>query len=218
METTTTARRPLKTRQKEWAKAMAHFLVRQRVHPNVISVMSIVFAALAGVAFSSSGYSTAPHRVILLLVAAAGIQLRLLCNMLDGMVAVEGGMQTKSGEIFNDLPDRISDALILLPVGYAIPGWPYGPALAWCAALLAIFTAYVRLLGGTAGLTQSFIGPMAKPHRMATLTAACLLSVVELKILPAGTLLWSALVVINVGCVVTISRRTARILHGLETR
>jgi hypothetical protein len=53
---------------------------------------------------------------------------------------------------------------------------------------------------------------------MAALTAACLLSVVELKILPAGTLLWSALVVINVGCVVTISRRTARILHGLETR
>src|SRR5579859_666714 len=214
METTSTARRPLKTRQKEWAKAIAHFLVRQRVHPNVISVMSIIFAALAGVAFSTSSYSTAAHRVLLLLVAAAGIQLRLLCNMLDGMVAVEGGMQTKSGEIFNDLPDRISDALILVPVGYALPGWPYGPALGWCAALLAIFTAYVRLLGGAAGLTQSFMGPMAKPHRMATLTVACLLSVVELKILPAGTLLWIALIVINVGCVVTIWRRTARILHG----
>lgn len=180
--------------------------------------MSIVFAALAGVAFSSSSYSTAPHRVVLLLVAAAGIQLRLLCNMLDGMVAVEGGMQTKSGEIFNDLPDRISDAMILVPVGYAVPGLPYGPALGWCAALLAIFTAYVRLLGGTAGLTQSFIGPMAKPHRMATLTAACLLSVAELKFLHTGTLLWIALVVINVGCVITIGRRTALIMRGLEAR
>ncbi|HXA84334.1 MAG TPA: CDP-alcohol phosphatidyltransferase family protein [Candidatus Dormibacteraeota bacterium] len=218
MQTTSTARRPLKTRQREWAKAIARFLVRQRVHPNVISVMSIVFAALAGVAFSSSSYSTAPHRVVLLLVAAAGIQLRLLCNMLDGMVAVEGGMQTKSGEIFNDLPDRISDAMILVPVGYAVPGLPYGPALGWCAALLAIFTAYVRLLGGTAGLTQSFIGPMAKPHRMATLTAACLLSVAELKFLHTGTLLWIALVVINVGCVITIGRRTALIMRGLEAR
>jgi len=218
MQTTSTARRPLKTRQKEWAKAIAHFLVLHRVHPNVISVMSIVFAALAGAAFSASSYSTARHRVALLLVAAAGVQLRLLCNMLDGMVAVEGGMQTRTGEIFNDLPDRISDALILAPVGYAVPGLPYGPALGWCAALLAIFTAYVRLLGGASGLTQSFIGPMAKPHRMATLTAACLLSLVELKFLPMGTMLWIALVMINVGCVVTIGRRTALIVRGLEER
>lgn len=215
---TTTARRPLKTRQREWAKAIATFLVRQRVHPNVISVFSIFFAALTGVALSSSSYSTPPHRVLLLLVAAAGIQLRLLCNMLDGMVAVEGGMQTKSGEIFNDLPDRISDAVILIPAGYAIPDLPYGPVLGWSAALLAIFTAYVRLLGGAAGLTQSFMGPMAKPHRMAVLTAACVLSVVELKLLHPGTLIWIALVVMNVGCVITIWRRTAHIFRGLENR
>src|SRR5437016_3791156 len=218
METTTTARRPLKTRQKEWAKAIAGFLVRQRIHPNLISVLSIFCAALAAVALSSSSYSTPVHRVILLLVAAAGIQLRLLCNMLDGMVAVEGKMQTKSGEIFNDLPDRISDALILVSAGYAVPDLPYGPALGWCAALLAIFTAYVRLLGGASGLPQSFMGPMAKPHRMATLTVACLLSVVELKFLHPGTLVWIALVVINIGCVVTIWRRTANIFRGLESR
>jgi phosphatidylglycerophosphate synthase len=215
---TTIARRPLKTRQREWAKKIAAFLVRQRVHPNVISVLSIFCAALVGVALSSSSYSTPPHRALLLLVAAAGIQLRLLCNMLDGMVAVEGNMQTKSGEIFNDLPDRISDALILVPAGYAVPDLPYGPVLGWCAALLAIFTAYVRLLGGAAGLTQIFMGPMAKPHRMAALTAACVLSVVELKFLHPGTLIWIALVVINVGCVITIWRRTVHIFRGLESR
>ncbi|HEV2963245.1 MAG TPA: CDP-alcohol phosphatidyltransferase family protein, partial [Candidatus Angelobacter sp.] len=162
--------------------------------------------------------STPPHRVLLLLVAAAGIQLRLLCNMLDGMVAVEGNMQTKTGEIFNDLPDRISDALILVPAGYAVPDLPYGPLLGWCAALLAIFTAYVRMLGGAAGLPQSFMGPMAKPHRMATLTIACVLSVVELKLFRPGTLIWIVLVVINIGCVITIWRRTAHIFHGLESR
>jgi phosphatidylglycerophosphate synthase len=214
---TTTARRPLKTRQREWAKAIAGFLVRQRVHPNVISVMSVFCAALAGVALSSSSYSTPAHRVILLLVAVAGIQLRLLCNMLDGMVAVEGAMQTKSGEIFNDLPDRISDILILVPAGYAVPDLPHGILLGWSAALLAVFTAYVRLLGGAAGLPQSFIGPMAKPHRMAALTIACLLSVLELKLLHPGTLIWIALIVINIGCVITIWRRTVNIFRGLES-
>ena len=42
----------------------------------------------------------------LLLLAAAGIQLRLLCNLLDGMLAVEEGFKSKTGDIYNDLPDR----------------------------------------------------------------------------------------------------------------
>jgi len=54
----------------------------------------------------------------MLLLAVAGIQGRLLCNMLDGMVAIEGGRQTKSGEIFNDLPDRVADAVIFVCAGY----------------------------------------------------------------------------------------------------
>ena len=42
--------------------------------------------------------------------------------------------------------------------------------LGWAAAVLAVLTAYVRVLGGSLGLTQHFIGPMAKQHRMFTLT------------------------------------------------
>ena len=43
---------------------------------------------------------------MLLVVAAGMIQLRLVCNLLDGMVAVEGGMKTKSGELYNDVFGR----------------------------------------------------------------------------------------------------------------
>ena len=49
--------------------------------------------------------------------------------MLDGMVAIEGGRQTKSGEIFNDLPDRIADALIFVCAGYAVRMRPFGVEL-----------------------------------------------------------------------------------------
>src|SRR5260370_23846239 len=99
--------------------------------------------------------------------------------MLDGMVGVEGGLQTKSGEVFNDLPDRIADALIFIGAGHAVHTLPYGMELGWIAALLAVFTAYVRMLGGAAGLAQSFAGPMAKQQRMALMTGACLLSIFE---------------------------------------
>jgi len=41
-----------------------------------------------------------------------------VCNLLDGMVAIEGGLKTPAGELFNDVPDRISDPLILVGAGY----------------------------------------------------------------------------------------------------
>jgi phosphatidylglycerophosphate synthase len=69
---------------------------------------------------------------MLMILSICGIQLRLLCNLLDGMVAIEGGFKTKTGEIFNELPDRLSDALILIGAAYSVPtvaathdlGWP----------------------------------------------------------------------------------------------
>ena len=111
-----------------------------------------------------------------LLACAAGIQLRLLCNLLDGMVAIEGGRKSKVGALYNEVPDRVADSLFIVALGYAI-GVPW---LGWLGALGAAVTAYVRVLGGTFGLAQDFRGPMAKPHRMATMTVACLLGIVEL--------------------------------------
>jgi phosphatidylglycerophosphate synthase len=215
---TVTARRPLKTRQRAWAGALARLLVRGRISPNAISLASIFFALGGAVALYFSANFAGAERALLLVAAIAGIQGRLLCNMLDGMVAIEGGRQTKSGEIFNDLPDRIADALIFIATGYATRQHPFGIELGYLAAVLAAFTAYVRMLGGASGLKQSFIGPMAKQHRMATLTVACVLSIFEIKFFSAGTVLWAALIVINLGCLVTIWRRTARIARELESR
>jgi hypothetical protein len=94
----------------------------------------------------------------------------------------------------------------------------FGVELGYIAATLAVFTAYVRMLGGASGLKQSFMGPMAKQHRMFTLSLACVISIFETKFLSAGTVLWAALVVINIGCIATIWRRTARIARELNAR
>jgi phosphatidylglycerophosphate synthase len=215
---TETARRPLKTREAAWANRLAQLLVKWHASPNGISLTSIVFASGAGAALYFSALFAGAERALLLVLAVAGIQGRLLCNMLDGMVAIEGGRQTKSGEIFNDLPDRIADALIFMCAGYAARTRPFGVELGYLAAALAIFTAYVRMLGGASGLKQSFIGPMAKQHRMFALSLACVLSIFESKFVNTGTVLWAALIVINIGCIATIWRRTARIARELEAR
>jgi phosphatidylglycerophosphate synthase len=211
-------RRPLKSRDAGWAKGLSGLLARRRISPNSISLASVFFAAGAGAALYFSAQASGGLRVLLLALAIAGIQLRLLSNLMDGLVAVEGGLQTKSGEIYNDLPDRVADAIIFIAAGYAVRGLRGGAWLGWSAALLAVSTAYVRMLGGAAGLKQSFIGPMAKPQRMATLTIASLLSMVETWFLRSGSVLWTALIVINLGCLVTIVRRTHRIVVEMESR
>ena len=212
---TRTARRPLKSRDTAWARVCAAWLARHRVRPNAISALSSVFAAIAGAALALSGHVSDAQRIVLLVVAVAGIQLRLLCNLMDGMVAIEGGMKSRTGEIWNDAPDRLSDIFIFVGAGYGLT-FTWGPLLGWMAAMLAVLTAYVRLLAGTMGAKQRFLGPMAKQHRMATMTVACVLSIGESLFVPRGTVLALALAVISIGAVITLGRRLLWIRRDLQ--
>jgi phosphatidylglycerophosphate synthase len=196
---------------------LAHGLARIGVRPNAVSIAGVVVATISCAAFALAPELRPPGRTLLLIAAAAGIQLRLLCNLMDGMLAVEEGLETGTGEIYNDLPDRLADVLILVGAGYSIRS-AYGPTLGWAAGLLAILTAYVRVLGGSLGLRQHFSGPMAKQHRMFTLTVATLLAALEAHfVLPPRALL-TGVAVIVAGSLVTVVRRTRRILEEAETR
>jgi len=211
-------RRPLRTRQRGWAIAVAKRLAAARVTPNTISLLSVFCAAITAACFLLQAGGGIALRIILLVTAAVFIQFRLLCNMLDGMVAIEGGLKTPTGEIFNDFPDRISDILTLVSAGYAINGVPLGIELGWVAGLLAVLAAYIRVLGGSLGLAQDFIGPMAKPHRMALMTAACLLQAVAVPLDKRGLILTGALLLVAFGTLLTIWRRAYRIAVALNSR
>jgi phosphatidylglycerophosphate synthase len=199
-------------RQTAWAAALSSWLVQRGVRPNQISFASVAFSVLAACCLLLGLGVPTVWRSVLLVLTAGCIQARLLCNLLDGMVAIEGGMKTKSGEIFNDLPDRVADALILVSAGYAT-GWS---ALGWAAALLAVLTAYVRLLGAATGAGHDFRGPMAKQQRMALMTAACLGAAVQSLAFGTQWLLVGALALIVVGCVITAIRRVRHIASTLE--
>lgn len=84
----------------------AQFLTKMNVPPNMISILSVVFAAVAAVSFYHSGCAQY-GRLYLGLGVPLGVLGRLLCNMLDGMVAVEGGKRSKSGELYNDVPGTL---------------------------------------------------------------------------------------------------------------
>lgn len=211
------SRRPLRTRDTKWARNSAAWLAAKGITPNSISVVSVIFAALGGGAFLLAGRSSS---VVVsasgYFLAIVGIQGRLLCNLFDGLVAIEGGRKTKSGELFNEFPDRISDVLILLGAGFSAPGSPWLPHLGWGAAVISLIVAYVRALGASAGAGQCFLGPMAKPHRMALMTAACVAAVAGLPWGFRDEILAGALALIIAGGLVTMIRRTVAVVRTLE--
>jgi phosphatidylglycerophosphate synthase len=211
-------RRPIPARSASWAILAARRLQRAGVRPNQVSVLGVVLAAVAAICLILAGRSEDGARIALLVVAAAAMPARLLCNMLDGMLAVEGGLKTPIGELYNELPDRLADLLILVGAGYAIGDVAWGPELGWAAATTALLTAYVRTLGAAAGASHHFEGPMPKPRRMHVLIAACLLSAIETALgWPVGRALAVALIVIIVGGGVTMVQRLRAIVDDLET-
>ncbi len=206
-------RRPIATREAGWARALAARLAATGLSANAISVLGAVFALAAGAAFV---FSDGPAWRAWLVVAAAGIQLRLLCNMFDGMVAVEHGQATPVGALYNDVPDRIADTVILVGAGYAVAAGPWNPTLGWACAVMAMLTAFVRVLGGALGTPQFFFGPQSKSQRMAVLTVAALAGASMPRPGWAGALLTTALAVVLVGSTITVLRRLRRIAGELR--
>lgn len=199
-------RRPITARSTGWARALSAALARSSITPNQISVLSIFFAA--GGAAALLYCPGLPG----LIACAVGVQLRLICNLLDGMVAMEGGKQTPTGALYNEYPDRIADSLLIIALGYAA----CMPSLGWLGALLAALTAYVRLSGASLGLAQDFRGPMAKQHRMFVLTAACVLAIIEQLSTHTHYVLPAAAVIIAAGSLLTCITRTRAIAAQLK--
>lgn len=208
-------RRPLKSRGAGWARSLAAAMARSGVTPDGISGASVGFAALGASMFLLAGTGTGATRVLAFLAAGLCIQLRLLCNLLDGMVAVEHGKGGPAGPIWNELPDRVADVLFLAGAGYCAygAGLDAGQPLGWLASVLAVLTAYVRELGRALGFPADFSGPMAKPHRMAVLTATCLVAVLEPLWGWRGEAVLVGLAAITLGTAWTTVRRT-RTLAG----
>jgi hypothetical protein len=179
------SRRPIASRSSSWAIGLSAWLARSGATPNGISLLSVVFA---GIGAALIVFTTHP---IAMVCAAISVQLRLVCNLLDGMVAIEGGKKTKSGPLYNEFPDRVADSLFLVAAGYACGfGW--------------------------LGLPQDFSGIMAKQRRMAVLTAGLLAQSVETLVSGGHWSLILASAVIAAGSLVTCITRTITLARSLE--
>jgi len=204
-------RRPLTSRSSTWAKGAAKILAQYNVSPNFISILSVVFSI-----FSFLFFYIAAENKIFIFLAALCMQCRLLCNLFDGMVAIEHNKKSKYGNLFNDIPDRFADVFIIMGAGYYAAHNPVFNfkilEIAWINAILAVLTAYIRVLGVTVGAPMIFSGVMAKPQRMAILTLAAVLTL----FLNNVPFFYGALVLMLLGQCLTIFTRIKLITKEIK--
>jgi phosphatidylglycerophosphate synthase len=205
-------RRPIARLFRRTAEGPVSWCVRSGIHPNVVSAMSIVASTGAAVCFWKS--LSLP---LLLVVGVALSYVRLWFNMLDGMVALASGKASRTGEIVNELPDRISDVLIFVGVAHSGLCAPLG---GYWAAIGALLVAYVGTLGQAVGVQREFSGLMTKPWRMVILNCGAWIT---LGLIWSGkgnnefagltTLDWTHVLIV-LGCIQTIWIRLIRIVRS----
>jgi len=173
-----------------------------------ISVFGMLAAIAAGVAFYSTSNTLDPVQRILWFCGGLFCQLQLSSNLFDGLVATGRNIASVKGEIYNEVPDRISDTAVLIGLGYSVGG---GIVLGYVAALTTIFVAYVGALATSISTPNDFYGPMAKPQRMAVVTVLALYLALSPE---AWRLPWSevqmVLLVVIIGGLLTAARRLTR--------
>ena len=68
-----------------------------------------IFFSIVGCSLLLSSVLLGLNRYIAYILFAGCVQCRLLCNLFDGMVAVEGGKRSPNGDLYNDMPDRFDE-------------------------------------------------------------------------------------------------------------
>ena len=87
-------RREIASRNTAWATIIARKLTRWGVTPNQISMMSVFFAMVGCLLLIGTVIDPGFNKYVAYILFIVCMQSRLLCNLFDGMVAIEGGKKS----------------------------------------------------------------------------------------------------------------------------
>ena len=141
-------------------------LRRLGISPNSITIFSIFLSFVLSYFFwNVSGNS------LYFLIVAFGLLLRMMLNALDGMMARIYNLQSKLGEILNEVGDIISDVAIYLPL---ILFEFLEIEIAIIFILLSIINEFCGLLAKIISGERRYDGPMGKSDRAFLIGVICI--------------------------------------------
>ncbi|MBN1455142.1 MAG: CDP-alcohol phosphatidyltransferase family protein [Methanomicrobia archaeon] len=163
-------------------RVAVRLLVACGVSPNLLSLLSLLCAALAGVAFALSDGGRSSITVWLVL-AALFVTLNAVLDGLDGLVAREMGNASSKGDFLDHVVDRYAD---LLMIGGIVLG-RYAP---WQIGLLALvgvlLASYMGTQAQAVGIGRMYSGLLGRADRIALILGATVLTVIYPFPLPAS--------------------------------
>ena len=194
----------LKPASQAVVRPLERLAVRTGISADALTLLAVPVAALGGACLALSG--PAPWLLLAVPLLAA---LRLILNLLDGMVARSTGSTHPMGEVWNELGDRLADVLFIGGLAF-VPG--VDPRLAMSAVVAALLASYAGITSRAAGATRQYGGVMSKPGRMVALGVAAPVAFVT----GDSTWLIIAAVVICIGSLVTLAQRVLAARAELE--
>jgi CDP-diacylglycerol---glycerol-3-phosphate 3-phosphatidyltransferase len=144
--------------------------VRNRIHPDIFTYGALGLSVTAGYALFAAGSNRA-----WLWVVTPCVLVRLVLNLMDGLVARELELGSTWGEVKNEFGDRLADAAIFL--GLCFGGYA-DARLAALAIVSILCVSYLGILGKAIGGARVYGGVFGKGDRMIALALFTLYPIV----------------------------------------
>ena len=190
-------------RRRQWSRRFTLLLMGWGISSEAVAIIGMLLGILAGASFMATGETINP--ILFWSLGLTFCVLRILCIQLARMLQPGGSTKQSLEEVFfNELPERVSDAVTLIGFGFAIDSNPW---LGLGAALSAIFSAYIRSIAFSRGVGRKSAssGPMTRVHRLLLLSLTSVFMILEV---PSDHFTTSipqiALWVIIFGCALTV--------------
>ncbi len=135
-------------------------LAKQGVTPNQVTWSALILSALGGVAVWFS-----PQQPTLLLSIPVLLFVRMALNAIDGMLARQHQLSSRSGEILNEVGDIVSDTLLYLPLIHWFESSFESTLLLALFVWLASLSEFCGVLAKAMIGTRQYAGPMGKSDR-----------------------------------------------------
>ncbi len=126
-----------------------------KVNPNLISVLSLVLAALTGLFFFLNN--------IFMIISFVTLLLSAVFDAIDGKVARIRGMASKKGDLIDHVFDRYSDVFIILGFAFSVYAQVWVGMLAIVGIML---TSYLGVQSQALGLKRNYSGVLGRADRL----------------------------------------------------
>lgn len=137
--------------------------------PNMVTVISLVFAVFAAVSFALADEA----RMFLLFIGAVCVSLNAILDGLDGRLARIMGTESRRGDYLDHVIDRYADVLIL--AGLALS--PLADIRWGLLAIIGTFlTSYMGTQAQALGLGRNYGGMLGRADRLVLLIATPVLT------------------------------------------